>query len=60
MIIGDYQPFRVVESLLFKKFIAGLNSGFQVPLQQFLHKKVDNKFEQYKNIIVKIFQVSCY
>jgi hypothetical protein len=59
-IIGDCQPFRIVEGLFFKKFIAGLNSGFQVPSQQFLRKKVDNKFEQYKSIIVKIFQVSCY
>ncbi len=30
-VITDCQPFRVVDCLSFKEFIASLNSGFQVP-----------------------------
>ena len=56
-IIVECQPFRVVDSDLFKDFINSLNSGFQVPARQTVRKKIDDKYTSYKNNIIKMFQV---
>ena len=51
----ECQPFRVVDSDLFKDFINSLNSGFQVPARQTVRKKIDDKYTSYKNNIIKMF-----
>jgi hypothetical protein len=57
-VIADCQSFRVVDGSHFRKFVAGLNSGFQIPSRQTLRRKIDDKYEQYKNNIIKAFQVN--
>jgi hypothetical protein len=59
-VIMECQAFRVVDSLSFKKLIASLNPGFQVPSRQTLRKKIDNKYEKNKKIIIKMFQVNLF
>jgi len=46
-----------VDSSSFKELIASLNPEFQVPSRQTLHKKIVNKYEQNKKIIIKLIQV---
>jgi len=57
-VIMDCQAFRVVDSPSFKELIARLNPVFQVPSRQTLRKKIDNRYEQNKKIILKQFQVN--
>ena len=56
----EYQAFRVVNSPFFKELITSLNSGFQVPSRQTLPKKIGDKYEQNKKIIIKMFQVNLF
>lgn len=56
-VIDDCQPFKVVDGVLFREFIASLNSKFRVPSRQTLRNKIDNKYTHYKNNIIKLFQV---
>ena len=56
-VIADCQPFRVVDNLFFKEFITSLNPKFQIPTRQTLKKKIENKYDQYKKNIIKMFQV---
>ncbi|CAB5213586.1 unnamed protein product [Rhizophagus irregularis] len=55
-VIDDCQPFKVVDGVLFREFIASLNSKFRVPSRQTLRNKIDNKYTHYKNNIIKLFQ----
>ena len=57
-IIMDCQPFRVVDSPSFRDLIFSLNPGLKVPSRQTIRKKIDDKYEQYKDKIIKTFQVS--
>lgn len=57
-VIDDCQPFRVVDGALFREFIANLNPRFRVPSRQTLRNKIDNKYANYKNNIIKLFQVN--
>jgi len=59
-VIIECQAFRVVDSPSFRELIASLNPGFQVPSRQTLRKKIDNKYEQNKKIILKMFQVNLF
>ncbi len=56
-VIMECQAFRVVDSSSFKELIASLNPEFQVPSRQTLHKKIVNKYEQNKKVIIKLIQV---
>ena len=59
-VIMECQAFRVVDSPFFKELIASLNPEFQVPSRQTLRKKIGNKYEQNKKIIIKMFQVNLF
>ncbi len=56
-IIVDCQPFSTVDNYSFKELINSLNPGFKVPSRQTLHNKIDNKYTNYKNNIIEIFQI---
>ena len=56
-VIMECQAFRVVDSSSFKELIASLNPEFQVPSRQTLRKKIVNKYEQNKKVIIKLIQV---
>jgi hypothetical protein len=57
-VIADCQSFRVVDNSHFKEFVTSLNPKFQIPSRQTLCKKIDDKYEQYKKNIIKMFQVT--
>jgi BED zinc finger len=59
-VVMDCQPFRVVDNPSFRGLIFSLNSEFKVPSRQTLRKKIDDKYEEYKKKIIKIFQVKFY
>ncbi|CAB4424784.1 unnamed protein product [Rhizophagus irregularis] len=55
-VIVECQPFRVVESVSFREFIASLNSGFHVPSRHTIRNKIDEKYIHYRNNVIKLFQ----
>ena len=57
-VVMDCQPFRVVDAPSFRDLIFSLNPEFKVPSRQTLRKKIDDKYEQFKDKIIKVFQVS--
>jgi len=59
-VIEECQAFRVVDSSSFRIFVTGLNSEFQAPSRQTLRKKIDNRYEQNKKIVIKMFQVNLF
>jgi len=59
-IITDCQPFSVVDSCAFQELLNELNSRFRVLLRQTIRKKIDDKYTNYKNNIIKIFQVKIF
>ena len=59
-IIIDCQPFSVVDSYPFQEFINDLNPRFKVPSRQTLRNKIDDKYTNYKNNIIKMFQVKFF
>ncbi|CAB5367263.1 unnamed protein product [Rhizophagus irregularis] len=55
-VVMDCQPFKVVNAPFFRDLIFSLNPGFKVPSRQTLCKKIDDKYEQFKDKIIKVFQ----
>ena len=59
-IITDCQPFSVVDSCSFQELLNEFNPRFRVPSRQTIRKKIDDKYTNYKNNIIKIFQVKIF
>ena len=57
-VIRDGQSFRVVDNPEFRDFLTDLNPRFQIPSRQTIRNKIDDRYEQYKKNIIKIFQVN--